>query len=159
MNIYALKDIQAERFISITIAESDSDFVRSSLYAILLDYPIKDVEFYCIGQFDPDLGIIKPCVPRLGNWECYKFPTSTMDREHFLTIEQIEIAAKNKKHEFIKKQKDEIPNLEKLLSEAKGKLNLEESKKKKDKTKIKNLRRSVAEISSSLSKLKSIKED
>lgn len=159
MNVYAVKDVTSQRFISISLAESDDTFVRASLYALLLDYPIKDIEFYCVGQFDCELGVIKPCVPRLGNWECYKFPTTTMDREKFLTIEQLEQMAKNKKHEFLVEQKNQIPHLEKLLSEAKGKLNLEESKKvNKDKTKIRNLKKSVKELSHSLSELKSIKE-
>lgn len=158
MNIYAVKEINSQRFIHLSLSESDATFVREQLYPILMDYPIKDVEYYCVGQFDADLGLIKPCSPRLCSWEAYKFPTSQMDREHFLTISEIEEKAKQKKHEFVVKQLDEVKNYEKLLAEAKGRLNKEESMQKKDKTKIRNLKRSIKELSLTISELKKIGE-
>ena len=52
MNIYAVKDVVANKFITTTLCESDDMFVRQSLYAILMDYSLKDVEFYCVGRFN-----------------------------------------------------------------------------------------------------------
>lgn len=156
MNIYGLKEINAQRFLTITISESDACYVKENLFPIMMDYPLKDVEYYCIGQFDPDLGIIKPCSPRLCSWEAYKFPTTQADREHFLTLEQIEQAAQQKKHEFLVKKLDEIKGYEKLLAEVKGKLSAEEKAEKKDRSKIRNLKQSIKELSLTISELKKI---
>lgn len=158
MNIYGLKEINAQRFLTITISESDACYVKENLYPILMDYPLKDIEYYCIGQFDSDLGLIKPCSPRLCSWESYKFPTTQTDREHFLTLDQISEAAKKKKHEFLVKKLDELKGYEKLLAEAKGRLSAEEKSEKKDKTKIRNLKRSIKELSLTISELKKIGE-
>ena len=91
MKIFSIFDKVANRFISVTMCETEQLFVRNALPAILMDYSILDVEFYCVGDFDPDLGLIKPCVPRLCSWECYKFPEKRDSLEKkYLTIEQID---------------------------------------------------------------------
>lgn len=156
MKIFALYDKVAKKFISTTLAETEEMFVRTSLFAITMDYPIRDVELYCVGLFDQDLGLIKPCTPRIVSWDCYKFPISRMEKERFLTIEQIEEAAKAKKHEFIKKQKDNLKDLERTLSMTKARLKLEEEKPKKDKNAIKELREVIKEISSEIKNLKEV---
>lgn len=157
MKIYSLFDKVAKRFVSTTIAESDEMFVRSSLYAICMDYPINDVEYYCVGQFDNELGLIKPCQPRLCSWESYKFPKSRMDKENFLTIEEIEKSAKEKKHEFIKQQKDNILDLERAESIAKKQL--KEAETKKDKKRIKELKDIIKEISLEIKNLKEVSNE
>ena len=156
MNIYALKDVVANKFITTTLCESDDMFVRQSLYAILMDYPLKDVEFYCVGQFDNDLGIIKPCRPRLCSWESYKFPTSRADKEHFLTLEEIEKSAKEKKHEFLQRTKDKIADVERAICVANGELKKEEEKKTKDKKRIKELKEYIKVQSQDLKRLKEV---
>lgn len=157
MYLYSLYDKVSKKHLSVTMCESPQMFVRNCLATILMDYPIKDIEFYCIGQFDNDLGIIKPCAPQLEDWECYKFPETRAEKLKFLTIEQIEQFAKNKKHEFLKQTKDKIKDYEKLLINVKGELHKEEQDLKPDKTKIKKLKKSIKDISIYIQKLKEVK--
>ena len=131
MKVFALFDKVANKFVSTTLAESEEMFVRTSLFAICMDYPIKDVDFYCVGYFDDDLGIIRPCRPRLCSWDCYKHPTTRMAKDKFLSLEEIEQAAKQKKNEFIHKQKDSIKDLENLKKLYNDKLSTTKDKKEK----------------------------
>lgn len=116
MYLYSLYDKQGDRHLSVTMALSDSDFVRSSLFAILMDYPIQDVEFYCLGYFDDQTGLLMPTSPRKGDWNCYRFPekADSFD-EKYLTFEQIRSAALDKKKQFDSDRLDRISDLEKQL--------------------------------------------
>lgn len=105
MLVVALFDKIAKRFISTSLVETEEMFVRNSLFAICMDYSIKDVDPYVVGHFDPELGLINPCVPRLFSWECYKFPVTRQAKDKFLTIEQIEEAAKAKNQILFSRQK------------------------------------------------------
>ncbi|MCR5422400.1 MAG: hypothetical protein K6E74_02065 [Bacilli bacterium] len=156
MKIYGLYDKVSEKYLSITMCESAQMFVRSCFATILMDYPLKDIEFYCLGQIDSDLGIIKPCAPKLEDWECYKFPETRAEKLKFLTSEQIEEFAKKKKHEFLEKTKDQIKDYEKLLINAKGELHKEEHIDKPDKSKIKLLKKTIKDISIHIQKLKEV---
>ena len=156
MKIYGLYDKISEKYQSITLCESAQMFVRSCLATILMDYPLKDIEFYCLGQIDLDLGIIKPCAPKLEDWECYKFPETRAEKLKFLSIEQIEQIAKQKKHEFLEKTKDQIKDYEKLLIQVKGELHKQEHSEKPDKSKIKSLKKSIKDISIHIQKLKEV---
>ena len=95
MNIYSVRDKVANKFISTSMCESDSLFVRTALPSLLMDYALNDIEFYCIAQIDNDLGIVKPCQPRLCNWECYKFPETRLQKEKFLANSSICSIVKN----------------------------------------------------------------
>lgn len=150
MKLFALYDKVAGKYLSVTACESEDLFVRNCLYTILMDYPLKDVEFYCVGLFDNDLGIIKPCQPRLCSWESYKFPNSRLSKDKFLTLEQIEQAAINKKHEFLQKTKDSIKDLENALVQTKGALHKEEHSDKPDKKRIKELKNIIKDISNQI---------
>lgn len=156
MNLYGLYDKVSNKYLSVTMCESAQMFVRQCLATILMDYPLKDIEFYCIGQFDSDLGIIKPCAPKLEDWECYKFPETRAEKLKFLSLDQIEQFAKNKKHEFLIKSKDQIKDYEKLLIQVKGELHKEEHEQKPDKSKIKLLKKSIKDISNHILKLKEV---
>lgn len=114
MKIFSLKDKVRDKFISCTLADSEQMFVRTALPSILMDYPINDVDFYCIGEFDEDTGLIKPFVPRLCDWECYKFPETRNSKDKFLTIDKIAEMSKKKKEEFLQKTKDNVKDLENL---------------------------------------------
>lgn len=157
MKIYGLYDKVSEKYLSITMCDSAQMFVRSCLATILMDYPLKDIEFYCLGQIDEDIGIIKSCVPKLEDWECYKFPETRTEKLKFLSIEQIDELAKNKKHEFLEKTKDQVKDYEKLLIQAKGELHKEQHSVKPDKSKIKLLKKSIKDISIHIQKLKEVK--
>lgn len=156
MLVISLYDKIAKRFVSTTLSETEEMFVRTSLYAICMDYSINDVEPYVVGHFDPELGLINPCSPRAFSWECYKFPKSRMEKDKFLTVAEIEEAAKNKKNEFIKKTKDNVKDLEKLLIEAKGNLHKLEHEPKKDKSKINECKEFIKQISREIKALKEV---
>lgn len=156
MKLYGLYDKVAEKYLSITMCESAQMFVKNCLITILMDYPLKDVDFYCLGQIDQDYGIIKPCSPKLEDWECYRFPEKHNDKLKLLTMEQIEDFAKKKKHEFLEKTKDDIKDYEKILIDLKGKLHKEEHSEKPDKTKIKQLKKTIHDISNHILKLKEV---
>lgn len=158
MRIYALYDKVAKRYISTTMAETDDMFVRTSITAILMDYPLKDVECYCVGLIDVDSGIIKPCIPRLVSWDCYKFPISQAQQDKFMSLDDIEKFAQNKKHEFLQKNKDKIEDVERYLSQLKAQLAIEENKPKKeiDKKRIKDLRNEIKNVSNTLASLKEV---
>lgn len=156
MNIYGLYDKVSEKYLSVTMCESAQMFVRNCLATILMDYPLKDIEFYCLGQIDNDLGIVKPCAPKLEDWECYKFPETRMEKFKFLSLEQIEEIAKQKKHEFLQQTKEQVKDYEKLLINAKGELHKEEHSSKPDKAKIKQLKKTIKDISIHIQKLKEV---
>lgn len=160
MKIFSLFDKVANRFISVTMCETEQLFVRNALPAILMDYAINDVEFYCVGDFDEDLGLVKPCVPRLCSWECYKFPEKRDSLEKkYLTIQQINDIAKAKKQEFLQKEKDNIKDVENAAKQCKAQLEIEESKKQKDKKRIKALRDYLNELNDTIHKLKEVSHE
>lgn len=135
MKVFALYDKVAQKFVSTTLCENEELFVRTSLFAVCMDYAINDVDFYCVGLFDDDTGVIKPCIPRKCDWECYKFPVTRQSKEKFLSIADIEKSAHEKKHEFIKKQKDSVKDLEQYKTLLENKL--QENLNNKDKKEIK----------------------
>lgn len=156
MRLYSIFDKVQNKFISMSIAETDEMFVRTATFPALMDRPLNDIEFYCVGLFDDDLGLIKPCHPRLVALDCYKFPVSLASKDKFLTIEQIDECAKNKKHEFLKQTKDKVIDGERFLNACKVQLKLEEDKPKKeqDKKKIKELRELINQTSLEIKQLK-----
>lgn len=119
MKLYSLFDKIGERHLSVTLADNDAEFVRSSLFAILMDYPIVDVQAYCIGTFDHYSGIVIPCAPRLVDWSCYQFPkTADSLDENYLTFDELREAALSKKKQFDEEMKDKKEDLERLLADV-----------------------------------------
>lgn len=105
MKIFGLYDKVSNNFVSTTLAENDGVFVRQAFYAIMMDYALNDVDYYCLGEVDTATGVIIPCRPRLCSWDAHKFPVSRVDKEHFLTKEEIIDSALKKKEEHIKEIK------------------------------------------------------
>ena len=153
MKIYSIYDKVAERFISTTLAETDGMFIRQALFAILMDYAVNDIEIYCVGEFDTDFGYIKPVVPRIVPLEAYKFPETRESKDKYLTIEQINEAAKKKKQELINKKTQNKEALQKEKTRLENPLSLEEEKDKKDKKKIKSLRTYINQIDDEIKRL------
>lgn len=119
MKIYSLYDKVSTKHLSVTLAQTDADFIRSSLYAILMDYPIQDVIAYCVGEFYEDSGIIIPCCPRSIDWDSYKFPKSADSlSEDYLTFEELRNHALSKKQKFNELEKDKIEDLKKLADDV-----------------------------------------
>lgn len=61
-NVYTVKDTvgKVHAYRGLFYCGSDEDFVRTSLFNILMDFPLRDIEVYQIGEFDDDEGIINP---------------------------------------------------------------------------------------------------
>lgn len=133
MKIYGLYDKVANTFVSTTLAESDGIFVRQSFYAIMMDYALNDVDYYCLGEIDTSTGVIMPCRPRLCSWDSYKFPVSRTDKEHFLTKDEIIKSALEKKEEHIKEvnSSEYLENYKELCIERLSKLKESDSPNKK----------------------------
>lgn len=153
MKIYAIYDKVAERFISTTISETDGMFLRQALFAILMDYAVNDIDIYCVGEFDTDFGYIKPVVPRQVPLSAYKFPETRESKDKYLTIEQIEQAAKKKREELIKTKVENVETLKKEKVRLNSLLSLEEGKDKKDKKKIKALRTYINQVDEEINRL------
>lgn len=153
MKIYAIYDKVAERFISTSIAETDGVFIRQSLFAILMDYAVNDFEIYCVGEFDADFGYIRPVVPRQVPLTAYKFPETRESKDKYLTIEQIEKAAKEKREELNKQKFENIESLRQQKVRLNNLLDLEEGREKKDKKKIKSLRSYINQIDDEINRL------
>lgn len=151
MNIYSLYDKVAKRHLSLTICESDEVFVRQSLLPILMDYALEDVEFFQVGVFDNESGLIKPCVPRRCDWDCYKFPRDRGRKNDFLTMEDLIKFARNKKHEFIESSKNNVEELNKLLDIQRDEL--EKAKKENNTEKIKSLKAEIKQTFKDIERL------
>lgn len=116
MKIYSLYDKISKKHLSITLSTNDSDFIRSTLYAILMDYPIKDVEAYCVGDFFEDNGIVIPCSPRLVDWNAYKFPKNADSfEEEYLSIDELRASALAKKKQFDQERLDKVEDFKKIV--------------------------------------------
>lgn len=116
MKIYSLYDKVSKKHLSITLSTNDSDFIRSSLYAILMDYPIQDVEAYCVGDFFEDNGVVIPCSPRLVDWNSYKFPKNADSfEEEYLSIDDLRASALAKKKQFDQERLDKVEDFKKIV--------------------------------------------
>lgn len=116
MKIYSLYDKVSKKHLSITLSTNDSDFIRSSLYAILMDYPIQDVEAYCVGDFFEDNGVVLPCSPRLVDWNSYKFPKNADSfEEEYLSIDDLRASALAKKKQFDQERLDKVEDFKKIV--------------------------------------------
>ena len=116
MKIYSLYDKVSKKHLSITVSTNDADFIRSSLYAILMDYPIQDVEAYCVGAFIEDNGVIIPCSPRLVDWNSYKFPKNADSfEEEYLSIDDLRKSALAKKKQFDEERLDKVEDFKKIV--------------------------------------------
>lgn len=97
--VYSVRDKVAKRNLSLSFAANDATFIRTSLFSILMDYPLKDIEIWRIGKFDADKGVLKPLAfnrrvkVSLGS---YVFPTTRMSNDA-LSVEMIDDAAKKAK--------------------------------------------------------------
>lgn len=156
MNVYGLFDKVANRYVSVTIEESDEMYVRNNLFGVLMDYPLNDVEFHQLGKFDETVGVILPCRPRMCNWECYKFPKSRADKLNFLDMSEIIEFAQNKKHEFLQKSKDKVSDLQHSIEIAEKEISKADSKSKQGKKRIKELRAFITDCQSEINNLNKI---
>lgn len=127
MKIYSVYDKIGKKHLSITIAETDADFIRQALFALLMDYPIQDIDAYCLGDFFENSGVIVPCSPRLVDWNSYRFPkTADSFEEVYLTFDEIREAALKKKHELDQKLLDKVEDFENLLVDVEKELKRED---------------------------------
>lgn len=123
MYVYALRDNVGERYLSLSIAYNDEDFVRSSLFAIMVDYPISEVSAYRIGWFDELHGFIRPIKPIKVEWTAHQFP-STMDslEPEYLSIEDMYKKALEKRKEFDSMMNDKVEDFDRLIKDVENAL-------------------------------------
>lgn len=137
MKIYSIYDKVGKKHLSITLAETDADFIRSSLFAVFMDYPLLDIVPMCLGDFFEDNGIIMPCAPRAFSWNDYKFPKNADSlEEKYLTLEELKAEALESKKKFDQKINDKIEDFEKLIKDVDKELQRQDlsDKQKKDLT-------------------------
>lgn len=161
MRIFAVFDKVSKNFVSLHLANTDESFVRSSINGLLMDYPLNDIEYYCVGFFDLDSGLIKAITPRKGSWDKYNFPETMASRDKFLTLEQLEEFAKNKKHEFIDSITHDIEDLRQAVKVAESeicRLNGKTKLEKADKNRIKDLRAYIKTCESEIDRKSKLKE-
>lgn len=116
LNLYAVKDMVSNRFLSVSPADSDASFIRASLLSILMDYPIRDVKLYCIGSFDDKTGRLCRHRPRFVSWESYKIPESFAKEDSAdVSLDKFDDFAKKQKEAFVDavaKKQSEVNNKE-----------------------------------------------
>ena len=99
-NVYTVKDTvgKVHAYRGLFYVGSDEDFVRTSLFSILMDFPLRDIEVFQVGNFDDDTGIITPCEARKIDLNCYQFPHSRLSPEgENITLQDVEKSAKKYK--------------------------------------------------------------
>lgn len=77
-NVYTVYDKVGKRYIGLFYAPSDEAVIRQSLPSILMDFPLRDINVVCIGQFDELRGEIVSSAPKYVNVSCYTFPHSRL---------------------------------------------------------------------------------
>lgn len=77
-NVYTVYDKVGKRYIGLFYASSDEAVIRQSLPSILMDFPLRDINIVCIGQFDELRGEIVSSAPKYVDVSCYTFPHSRL---------------------------------------------------------------------------------
>lgn len=126
-NVYTVKDTvgKVHAYRGLFYVGSDEDFVRTSLFSILMDFPLRDIEVYQIGEFDDDIGEITTLKEkRKIDLNCYKFPHSRLSPEgENITLEDVSKSAK----EFKAQKMAELKSNQ--FNEVEDKIKKSESKK------------------------------
>lgn len=128
-NVYTVKDIvgKVHAYRGLFYCGCDEDFVRTSLFNILMDFPLRDIEVFQIGEFDDDEGVINPIKEkRKIDLNCYCFPHSRLSPQgENLPHEEVEKAAKKfKAQKMAELRSQQFNDVEKKIqSESKNKKN------------------------------------
>lgn len=122
-NVYTVKDTvgKVHAYRGLFYVGSDEDFVRTSLFSILMDFPLRDIEVYQIGEFDDDTAALTPLKEkRLIDLNCYKFPHSRLSPDgEDTSLEEISKSAKDFKAKKMAELKSkQFNDVEKKLEKA-----------------------------------------
>lgn len=104
LKIYAIKDIVADRIVTIFTSATDGEAVRNNMPNAWQILPKKDVELLRIGEFNEKNYIVSPTPIETVNLNSYMFP---------------EIEAKNEsttQNEDIKKMQEQIAEIQKNIN-------------------------------------------
>lgn len=122
-NVYTVCDNvgKVHAFRGLFYCGSDEDFVRTSLFSVLMDFPLRDIKVYQIGEFDDDTGVITPIDRREIDLNCYKFPHSRLSPEgENITLEDVDKSAKKFKAQKMAELKNQqYQEVEKKLDSKK----------------------------------------
>lgn len=118
MYVYTTYDKVSKKYLGLTIAENDEAFIRQSLFSILMDYPLADIEFYCVGTFSETDGKLKPrrkmarVLPSK-----YVFPKTRMgDKSNPLPLEELDKVAKDYKSKVVAESAKRFSNEKKEVA-------------------------------------------
>lgn len=106
-NVYTVFDKVGKRYLGLFYSPTDEAMVRSSLPSILLDYPLRDINVVCIGQFDELRGEIVSSAPKYVDVSCYTFPHSRLSSVgDDLDLSEVDEYMKKVKSEQVAKSSD-----------------------------------------------------
>lgn len=98
LNVYSILDTveNVHAFRGLFFHGSDASFIRTSMFSVLMDYPLRDIKVVHIGFFDDDTGKLEPCEHRIVDVsKCYKFPKDMRSPEgDDVSLEKVEKDAK-----------------------------------------------------------------
>lgn len=106
-NVYTVYDKVSKRYVGLFYAPTDEAMIRTSLPSILLDYPLRDINVVCIGQFDELRGEVVSSSPKYINTSCYTFPHSRLSSVgDDLDLSEVDEYMKKVKSEQVVKSSD-----------------------------------------------------
>lgn len=77
--LYGVVDKIDGEYLTVFHAKNDGMAIRSNLPALSRVRPVDDLEFYQIGTFDENSGLVSACPPRSVPKDSYKFPETPPD--------------------------------------------------------------------------------
>lgn len=100
--IYVIRDKLSKRAVSMSFYQGDEEFIRRGLSTALYDYFLRDIDCYCIGEFDDVKLTTKMYVRnRSVDVRSYLFPkTPVSDKGDDLPLEDVEKSFHDAKNEF-----------------------------------------------------------
>lgn len=106
--VYAPFDKIAKHYKGLYFANTDEEFIRLYLPAVIIDTPLRDLAIFKIGIFNDVTGEIKQCVKKRVSTDCYLFPHSKLSPVgENVTPEQIEEVVTSTKQEIIANNSEE----------------------------------------------------
>lgn len=121
-NIYSIYDTVSKEYVGLFYHSTDEDMIRTSLPSVLMDYPLRDIEVYRIGNFFRDKGTIKGCSIRTKvRIDQYLFPHSRLSSKgDDLSLDELDEGMKKSKADAIARlavKKDGDDNKKEVVNE------------------------------------------
>lgn len=83
---------------------TDEEMIKVSLPSLLMEFPLRDIEIFCIGTFNTSTGKLTSLPKRKISTSCYLFPHSLLSSKgDDLSLKDLDKAMKEKKAELVAK--------------------------------------------------------